>query len=305
MSHFSRLKGGRPDKDFKKSYRKELVGQFEALNVSKLANNPQALAVALKITAMAEEETSWEDLYCLELAVIALEPDAELQRHAWSLRSEYKEIASAEEWSQYVTSDPPGLNPNSGAAVKPDELRNDLLRLQKEIHWRYTILWAFEDYRSHITFGLTVWSAGALASLLLLQAGLADRACAEWNLNLPLVALAAGLGILGGFTSTIRRIQQCEWGGNADVDIAKLGAGNIALFLSPILGGVFSTLLVFMFAAGLVDGDLFPAISFESLQCANGPDLEGADYAKLIVWAFTAGFAEQLVPDNLARLTGK
>jgi hypothetical protein len=79
-----------------------------------------------------------------------------------------------------------------------------------------------------------------------------------------------------------------------------------------VVGAISATVIYMLFASGLVQGDLFPAFkckvgegkceTFGMLIGEWGPD-QARDYAKSIVWAFIAGFAERLVPDTLQSLT--
>ncbi len=67
-----------------------------------------------------------------------------------------------------------------------------------------------------------------------------------------------------------------------------------------------------MLAGGLLGGSLFPAFPPETannwsvieVMQHTGPN-SFADYSKLIVWSFIAGFAERLVPDTLTRIVEK
>jgi hypothetical protein len=59
-----------------------------------------------------------------------------------------------------------------------------------------------------------------------------------------------------------------------------------------------------IFAGGMIEGNLFP--SFKYLNDAGGllpVPRPISDIAKMLIWAFVAGFAERLVPDTITRLT--
>lgn len=74
--------------------------------------------------------------------------------------------------------------------------------------------------------------------------------------------------------------------------------------------------LYLIMTAGLLKGELFPEIlaftpensaeplDFRKFLLNTGPNT-GADYAKLLVWSFIAGFAERFVPDTLSRFIEK
>src|SRR5690349_4234354 len=104
---------------FRNSYRSVLFGQYRGIDAA------EAKKEADEIVAKKEENTNWEDLYRLELAIIKLEPEAALRRRAWILRNEYEEVASPQEREDYRASHPPTASDGDLTA-----LRADLIRLQ-------------------------------------------------------------------------------------------------------------------------------------------------------------------------------
>ena len=68
---------------------------------------------------------------------------------------------------------------------------------------------------------------------------------------------------------------------------------------TQLFGSVFATLLFLAFLGGLVQGSLFP--QFVNLSWFSLVFLP-ADWARLMVWSFIAGFSERFVPDLLNNL---
>ncbi len=121
---------------------------------------------------------------------------------------------------------------------------------------------------------------------------------------LQMSALIILCGVLGGLISMLRRLQALPPGSTPLFDTIALDAGQLGIGLAPIYGGIFAMVLYLVFLSGILDtviastaGDtVFPRFSDATPKTTP-------DYAKLLVWAFIAGFAEQLVPDVLNRLT--
>lgn len=73
----------------------------------------------------------------------------------------------------------------------------------------------------------------------------------------------------------------------------------------------FAFLLYLVFMGGLLSGGLFPEFpgSADPFRSIGGFVLEvnpgtNADFAKLLVWSFVAGFSEKFVPNLIAKLEG-
>jgi len=152
------------------------------------------------------------------------------------------------------------------------------------------------------------------------------------------VALA---GIVGGCVSMLQRIQSAPTEGDALFNLAALTNGWRGVSLSPLYGAIFASLLFVLFAAGILEGSVFPKIetvgSAKTQPAATttppataapgatptpnetqrtgvlqvkdflketGPK-DGVSFALLMIWSFIAGFAERLVPDTLNRLVAK
>ncbi|WP_133718438.1 hypothetical protein [Methylocaldum gracile] len=120
--------------------------------------------------------------------------------------------------------------------------------------------------------------------------------------------LCFGCGLLGGFVSIQQRLKKL-----ADEELELLSRSWFQILLIPIYGGIFSLVLYVGFLSEILNGPLFPHFAFppfsEPLPTAD--DLirfinstypaSGQDVAKLLFWAFIAGFSERLVPQILQK----
>ena len=123
----------------------------------------------------------------------------------------------------------------------------------------------------------------------------------ETFISTPLMAL--GVGFIGGFVGLQRGIKQMS-----EEDLTLLAHSWVYICLSPLVGGILAVLVYVLFISGLLAGHLFPKfVPDESAQSIEGLGAlfqihgEAADYAKLIFWAFLAGFSEKFVTDIVSR----
>ena len=76
------------------------------------------------------------------------------------------------------------------------------------------------------------------------------------------------------------------------------------LVARSLIGSVSGLLIMFAFAATILQGALFPTLSFDGagkfVSDTAGWDMSKA-HAMLVFWCFLAGFSEKLVPDLLAK----
>lgn len=155
---------------------------------------------------------------------------------------------------------------------------------------------------------------GALATFLI-QINALPRLFAHWSgrdivpgpsgsVALPSVLVC---GIIGGFVSLQRRLKDLTL-----QDLELLANSKICLILSPMVGGVLAMVLYLIFLAGLLRGDMFPEFNPVQTDITVGfPTIfeqygkHGfSDYAKLLVWAFIAGYSEKFVTNVLGRFEG-
>jgi hypothetical protein len=149
------------------------------------------------------------------------------------------------------------------------------------------------------------------------------------NRDAPLMIVLIFAGALGAFFSALIRLYNFADLPKALVDpgLGQLPSGYLTIYslVPPVVGAIAATVLYISFAAGLLQGVLFPAFACKLLDPASptgaflsneqcntfghtisdyGPAL-ATDYAKALIWAFVAGFAERLVPDALQSFAAK
>lgn len=139
------------------------------------------------------------------------------------------------------------------------------------------------------------------------------------------VTVLAVVGAAGAMVSLLRRTEDVAKATAADVDpvrqVSALQQGITAVFISAFVGAAVAFVLLALFTMGQaayeqfippVLSALFPAVveckPTESAGCMQLIDsrirFDGpANMAKMLIWAFIGGFAEQLVPDILDRIT--
>ena len=123
---------------------------------------------------------------------------------------------------------------------------------------------------------------------------------------LQTAALVILCGVLGGLISMLRRLQDMPSGSTPLIDTVALNAGQFGIGLAPVYGGIFAMVLYLVFLSRLLDSIIAPTAQAAAFPMFNdATPAATADAAKLLVWAFVAGFAEKLVPDVLNRLTAK
>lgn len=124
-----------------------------------------------------------------------------------------------------------------------------------------------------------------------------------------LITMVFMAGTIGGVANNYRRLYLLPADVRALQDHAAQRVLIIQLYLSPWIGGVFAVALYGVFAAGVVQGALFP-----DFQTADDPfqtaytfadqlvPATNGDAAKSLLWAFIAGFAEYLLPNFIDKL---
>lgn len=284
------------------SYFDHLVAVYINLNTS----DKRADAIIQKASDDADELT-WGDIFLLENVILSRQPDAIVRRNAWILRERLRETACSTFYDKYIDSGPPK---EADTPQKMALLRADLTRVLDVLHWHYSLIPIRERIRTSLTIRC-IWFV--LGYTVLLWVGLHQFLRHHW----AAAAMASGVlyfGIIGGFVSSQRRMQTLPTDTDPLISIFGLDGAGYFLWLSPLLGAIFAVVLMLMFVAGFLQGTVFPtfanvlhdkaAVGFFDVAWHTLP-VSSADYAKLYVWAFLAGFAERLVPDSLDRLAGK
>lgn len=199
--------------------------------------------------AIIEKESSsftWADLFELERAILSIEAEDMLRRHAWIIRDRYRSIAGDQRYQTYQASSPP-----DAASASTDLLRADLEILLNETQYLLLFQAPRERMRSVLT---TTAYALIIAALLVTTA---------WNTStlqgVGTTLIVFFLGWIGGNLSVIQRIQALP-DGDPLFRMSLIRASWFALISSPITGGAFAVILYLVFIAKLLQGSFFPMI---------------------------------------------
>lgn len=286
-----------------------------------------------------------------DLTAILIKPSA--------LKSEHDEVITSPPDIFSPPAEPPAETGIVGGAeleIVQRVLRADIRYLLSKFYLYYAMLPMREGLREQLTnravkmtliilIAITLLAVISLGGLnYFLSGGKFDAVfglTGVFGITVGSVALA---GIVGGCVSMLQRIQSAPTEGDALFNLAALTNGWRGVSLSPLYGAIFASLLFVLFAAGILEGTIFPKIETvgsEKTQPAataaapanaaapaaiasptpnetqrvgilqvkdflkeTGPK-DGVSFALLMIWSFIAGFAERLVPDTLNRLVAK
>jgi hypothetical protein len=148
-------------------------------------------------------------------------------------------------------------------------LRADIRYLLDKVYLYYAMLPLRECLRDQLTsqaVRVTVLCFISFGIVLALTFGVGRGFLQNWQetINRAALGLTIGavvfFGVLGGCVSMLQRIQSVPTEGDALFNVAAITNGWRGLSLSPLYGGIFATLLFIMFAAGILQGSIFPKI---------------------------------------------
>jgi nitrate reductase NapE component len=149
------------------------------------------------------------------------------------------------------------------------ELRADIKYLLSKFYLYYSILPVREGLRDQLTMRAVLITTGVVGligiAIALNVAGSFGKgflaAMNPYSVVLVTVLTVALAGIIGGCVSMLQRIQSAPGEGDALFNMAALTNGRWGIILSPLYGGIFASLLFVLFAAGVLQGSVFPKIN--------------------------------------------
>lgn len=241
-------------------------------------------------------------------------------RQADYIKREYEQQLSSEKLGTLLTTwNQAGTGDAGAAAAKQAEewLRSRMRALLNDIHWWY----GQSQTREELFLGQQLALILLFLAMALVLGSVHLFACdCRGKVN----AMAMLFGVLGAFTSVMRRMRadaEQHGGGSESTykELTALAYGKIGIAFSLVFGAVFALVLMLLFESGLAGvvfndklvAQIFPALplDFGKAGCSTPgcwlgfTNVASASFAKMLVWSFIAGFAEQFVPDALHRLT--
>jgi hypothetical protein len=283
-----------------KVYLNHLLGEFESLKGQSKDDCACQVGQQIADKAKAGEALTWGDTYVLERAVLLMLPDLEVHQRLWCLEARYRDaVGNSTAYDSFMKVEASHLAPESieHARARLDNLIRELYRL-------YTVIDCREHMRRHLSKTASI-ALGVICALSLSIAGGFTFTRYSWPVPFAIVFAA---GAIGGAVSFQRRLQSLPSRGETLGDLVELESGS-GMYFSPVAGGVFAIVLYIFFAAGLAGGEIFPKIADSPISSGTFSEFASrirpsmiADWGKLLVWSFIAGFAERFVPDTLDRL---
>lgn len=202
-----------------------------------------------------------------DLTAILIKPSA--------LKTEHEEVTT----SPPAIVSPPAETPAEPGVVGAAELeivqrilRADIRYLLSKFYLYYAMLPMREGVREQLTnraVKMTLFILIAIALLAVVSLGGLNYFLSGGNFDAVFgltgvfgitVGSVALAGIVGGCVSMLQRIQSAPTEGDALFNLAALTNGWRGVSLSPLYGAIFASLLFVLFAAGILEGSVFPKI---------------------------------------------
>jgi hypothetical protein len=233
-------------------------------------------------------ELTWSEIYIFDLTLVDFRPPESLVRKAFDSRAKYRSVAGQKEYDEYIASKPidlgsiqidPDSEPPKPSVILERELRADIKYLLSKFYLYYALLPAREGMRDELTKKAALVTGAVVVvialALLVNIGGIKVLPSLETYTPVVVTVLTVVLaGIIGGCVSMLQRIQSAPSEGDALFNLAALSNGWRGILLSPMYGGIFASLLFILFAAGILDGSVFPTIitpSKNRVQSAAAP----------------------------------
>ena len=250
------------------------------------------------------KQVSWDEIQAGQIALVVVMPLETLQARFGSLADEFETVTGGKPFVH-------GAFPNPPKTI--EGWRAGVVSLIEELAKFRRAKLMFERVRSMVglSFGLFLFAL-VLTGGIYAQALYGANTSGTHTLWQPLLFT----GLIGAGFSVLSRLYSLAWTPRLTAQIEDLQALKKGLVINCILsmaeGVIAAGVIYLLFTSGLLQGDLFPAfkepvggvgtvfIRFMAYE-PNGV----GDVAKLLAWAFIAGFAERLVPDKLNRLAGE
>jgi hypothetical protein len=286
------------NENFNPSYFEHVLAEYELLNADE--------KIPSKVEKIIHDHENGlppkpADLYLLEKYVIHKQPEAVVRARLTSLRHNYRGIFGADAYAEYLESGQASQPNSSFVAVKADAGR-----LLDTLQWAYAMVPECEKKRTEILrkIGKEMLIAVAIGLAIVLSSFYLGQTL------ISAVVLVMLMGALGGFLSVQQRIAKISTEEDPILTMFQLQRGLFAVRLAPLTGALCALVLFLIFQAKLLTGVIFPETTF-NFHLGKPlipwiPDTKFiAEFAKLLVWCFIAGFAERFVPDTLDKLIAR
>lgn len=233
-----------------------------------------------------DKSLAWHDLYYFELVLAEYLPLEKLRSKIMRLRYDYRSVVGQTEFDDYMAAKPPDLqsppqpaDPTQASKTHYEKvLREDLKDLLGRLFLEYAILPVREERLNALTWYAASLCLIALGGLLLVLAimflvPLFSLVNLGENWGDQLVKLRQDdqlasltifvvvlVGAMGGFVSALQRIQSPSTEGDSLYNLSLLFHGSNTVFVAPITGAIFATVLYLLFSSGIIMGTFFPTI---------------------------------------------
>ncbi len=118
-------------------------------------------------------------------------------------------------------------------------------------------------------------------------------------------------GNIGGYIGIHRNLSTLS-----DTEVSQLSSSWLGLVVPSFVGGILACVLYLLFISGIISGGLFPVIAEDAIPAGIKKSqnistifhhhADGApEYAKLLFWAFVAGFNQKYVVDIIESIKSR